>query len=235
MKNIMKMTGVTLVCASLALTPGCQTAGSGAASGAVFGGALGSAIGIATHHPELGAAIGVAAGMFTGAVIGAMNEQQRAQLQAQSPQTLQTLQYNDQVYQQQQQAAQSPPPAGQPAPAVDAPKPLTLDDLKALVSVGLKPDAINAEITRSNTHFTQADIDALKQSNPNVDPSVITCMQKSMSSWLATDILGFDIAGGAQPPAIFLQGFRRRIVLVLERKDAANAPGLDRGKLNNQI
>jgi hypothetical protein len=182
MKIIQRIIGVTSVCAALACTSGCQTAGSGAASGAVFGNALGSAIGIATGRPYLGAAIGTAAGMFTGAVIGAINEQQRAQLQAQSPQTLQTIQYNDQVYQQQQQAAQNPPPAGQPAPAVDAPKPLTLDDLKALVSVGLKPEAINAEITRSNSHFTQADIDALKESNPNVDPAVLDCMKKSMSS-----------------------------------------------------
>ena len=169
-----------MVSAALALTSGCDTPGGGAAAGGIFGGALGNAIGIATGHPELGTSIGIAAGMFTGAIIGQINADQKAKLQAQSPLTLQTIQHNDTVYRQQQQATKAPP--GQAAPAVEAPTPLTLDDLKALVSVGLKPDAINAEIGRSNSHFTQADIDALQQSNPNVDPSVITCMKKTMSS-----------------------------------------------------
>jgi type II secretory pathway pseudopilin PulG len=183
MKLIQRTIGVLLVSAVLALTPGCDTAGSGAAAGGVFGGALGSAIGIATGHPELGAAIGVAAGMFTGAVIGAMNEQQRNQLQAQSPQTMTVIQHNDAVYQQQQQAAASPPPAGTPAPApAEAPTPLTVDNVSALVAVGLKPEAIIAEIQRSKSVFTQADITALKTSNPNVDPSVIDCMKKTMAS-----------------------------------------------------
>ena len=168
--------------AILALTTtGCDTAGNGAASGGVFGGALGSAIGIATGHPELGAAIGVSAGMLTGAIIGQINADQRAKLQAQSPQTLQTIQHNDAVYQQQQQAAQAQP-QGQAPPPAEAPTPITVDDIKALDSAGVKKDVIVEEIVRSKSTFTQADITALQQSNPNIDPSVIECMKKTTSS-----------------------------------------------------
>ena len=153
----------------------------------VFGGALGTAIGAATHHPELGAAIGVAAGMTAGAIIGSINEQQRAKLQAQSPQTLATIQHNDQVYQQQQQAAQAQPQGQAPqaqtqAPPPEALTPLTVDDIKALDSAGVKKEVIIAEIGRSNSHYTQADIAALQQSNPNIDPAVIDCMKKTVSS-----------------------------------------------------
>jgi predicted flap endonuclease-1-like 5' DNA nuclease len=170
-----------MVSAALALTSGCDTAGNGAAAGGVFGGALGSAIGIATGHPELGAAIGVAAGMTAGAIIGSINEQQRAQLQAQSPQTLQAIQHNDAVYQQQQQATKAQS-QGQTPPPVDAPTPLTVDDIKAMVSAGIKNEAIVAEIGVSKSVYTQADISALQQANPNVDPSVIDCMKKTISS-----------------------------------------------------
>jgi hypothetical protein len=193
MKLIQQVTGLALVAAILALTPGCNTTEQGAVSGGVIGGVLGTAIGAATHHPELGAAIGVAAGVTAGAIIGSINEQQRATLQTQYPQTWQTLQHNDQVYQQQQAgqppAAQPPPSAAQPAsqpqtasaPA-DAPTPLTIADIKALDAAGVKKDVIIAEIGRSNSHFTQADIDALQQSDPNVDPAVIDCMKKTMGS-----------------------------------------------------
>lgn len=173
--------------ATLALTSGCNTPGQGAAAGGVFGGALGTAIGAATHHPELGAAIGVAAGMTAGAIIGSINEQQRATLQAQSPQTLQTIQHNDAVYQQQQQAAQAQPQGQAPqaqtqAPPAEALTPLTVDDIKALDSAGVKKDVIIAEIGRSKSTYTQADIAALQQSNPNIDPAVIDCMKKTASS-----------------------------------------------------
>jgi outer membrane lipoprotein SlyB len=187
MKFIQRTIAVTIVSAILALTSGCDTAGSGAAAGGVFGGALGSAIGIATGHPELGAAIGVSAGMVTGAIIGQINADQRARLQAQSPQTLQTIQHNDAIYQQQQQAAQAQsqgqaPQAQSQAPPAEAPTPLTLDDIKALDSAGVKKDVIIAEIGRSKSSYTQADISALQQSNPNIDPSIIDCMRKTASS-----------------------------------------------------
>jgi hypothetical protein len=170
-----------MVSATLALTSGCNTTGEGAASGAVFGNALGSAIGIATGRPYLGAAIGTAAGMTAGAIIGSINEQQRAQIQAQSPQTWQTIQHNDAVAQQQQQAAKAQQ-AGQTPPPVAAPEPFKVDDIKALDSAGVKPETIITEIQTSKTVYTQADIDALLQTNPKIDPSVIDCMRKTFSS-----------------------------------------------------
>jgi outer membrane lipoprotein SlyB len=187
MKLIQRTIGITLLSAILALTSGCNTPGQGAAAGGIFGGALGTAIGAATHHPELGAAIGVAAGMTAGAIIGSINEQQRATLQAQSPQTLQTIQHNDQIYQQQQQAAQAqqqgqPPQAQTQVTPAEALTPLTVDDIKALDSAGVKKEVIIAEIGRSKSTYTPADITALQQSNPNIDPSVIDCMKKTVSS-----------------------------------------------------
>ena len=145
---------------------------------------------------------------MTGAIIGHINEQQRAQLQAQSPQTLATIQHNDQVAQQQgaqpqapqqPQPVQTPPtpdqPSAQPqvpaqpqtttpAPADSSEKmiPLTVDDIKALDSAGVKKEVIIAEIQKSKSVFTAQDIASLQQSNPNIDASVIECMKKTGAS-----------------------------------------------------
>ena len=175
-----------MILSALVFTSGCDNPGSGAVFGGVFGAAVGNAIGVATGHPELGTAIGLASGMAVGAIVGSINEQQRAALQAQSPQTLATIQHNDAVYQQQQQAAQAPPPAQSPqaqtpAPPPEPPTPLTLDDIKALTAAGVKKDVIIAEIGRSKSVYTATDISALQQSNPNIDPDVIACMKKTSS------------------------------------------------------
>jgi hypothetical protein len=175
--------------AALVMTSGCDTT-SGALAGAGVGAVLGNAIGAATGRPGLGTAIGLAAGAATGAIIGSINEQQRARLQAESPQTLATIQHNDAVYAQQPQQPQPPPQqqpqstqAQQQAPAADnaTMTPLTVDDIKALDSSGVKKDVIIAEIQRSKSVYSPQDIANLQQADPNIDPAVIDCMKQQHS------------------------------------------------------
>jgi hypothetical protein len=63
---------------------------------------------------------------------------------------------------------------------VNALIPLTVDDIKALDAAGVKKDAIIAEIQRSKSVYTQADIASLQQSDPHIDPAVIDCMKKTI-------------------------------------------------------
>ena len=156
--------------------------GPGALAGGAFGAFAGALAG-GRHHALEGALIGAAAGAITGGLIGHMiDRDQQQRLQQQSPQTLQTIQHNDAVYQQQQQAAQAPPPGQAPqaqpqSPPAEALTPLSVDDIKALDAAGVKKDVIIAEIGRSKSVYTQADITALQQSNPNIDPAIIKCMK----------------------------------------------------------
>jgi predicted lipid-binding transport protein (Tim44 family) len=187
MKKIYRTLGMAIVLLELALTTGCvepngqpNNTGTGALAGGLAGG----------RHGGRGALIGGLAGVVAGGLIGHMIDQdQRRRLQAQSPQTLQTIQHNDAVYQQQQQTAQAPtqaqvqPPqtAAGPAPSQTL-IPLTVDDIKALDSAGVKKEAIIAEIERSKSVYTQTDIAALQQSNPNIDPTILECMKKTIPS-----------------------------------------------------
>jgi transcription initiation factor TFIID subunit TAF12 len=133
-----------------------------------------------------------AAGAVTGALIGSMiDREQQRQLQQQSSQTLQTIQHNDAVYQQQQKAAQAPaqgqalpggqPPSTPPADASSQMQPLTVDDIKALSSAGVKPEAITKEIDISHSKFSPQDIAAAQQATPAVDPGVIEYMKNRQS------------------------------------------------------
>lgn len=152
------------------------------ASGALIGGAIGALAGAAAggrHHGGqdmlIGAAAGLAAGAIAGAVMDRINADQRARLQQSSPETLQTIQHNDQVAQQQ---SAPPPAAGQSAPPADAPTPLKVDDIKALTAAGVKPEAIVNAIKESKPGaYSDADIQAAQQANPPVDPSVIAFMR----------------------------------------------------------
>ena len=199
--------GVAVVSIGLVLTPGCvnpngtqNNTGTGALLGGVFGAVAGGLAG-GRHHAAEGVLIGAAAGAITGGLIGHMiDRDQQQRLQQQSPQTLQTIQHNDAVYQQQQQAAQAQTPGQAPqtltqapqaqtpgqapkaqtqAPPAEALIPLTVDDIKALDAAGVKKDVIIAEIGKSKSVYTQADITALQQSNPNIDPAIIKCMKNS--------------------------------------------------------
>jgi outer membrane lipoprotein SlyB len=183
--------GVAVVSIGLVLTPGCvnpngtqNNTGTGALLGGAFGAVAGGLAG-GRHHAAEGVLIGAAAGAITGGLIGHMiDRDQQQRLQQQSPQTLQTIQHNDAVYQQQQQAAQAQTPGQAPqaqtqAPPAEALIPLTVDDIKALDAAGVKKDVIIAEIGKSKSVYTQADITALQQSNPNIDPAIIKCMKNS--------------------------------------------------------
>ncbi len=179
-----RIMGVTVVSLSIVMTGCVNPDGSpnNTASGALIGGAIGAFAGAASsgRHAGQNALIGAAIGAVTGAVIGnvmdRINADQRARLQQTSPQTLQTLQHNDQVA---QQPPPPPPAAGQPeGPPADAPTPLKVDDIKALTAAGVKPEAIINAIKESKPGtYSSADIQAAQQANPPVDPSVIAYMQ----------------------------------------------------------
>jgi hypothetical protein len=132
---------------------------------------------VARHDPVAGAVIGAAAGALVGGIIGHLNEEQKARLQQTSPQTLQTLQHNDQVAQQQASAASSSGQTTAPATAADAPTPLKVDDIKAMAGAGIKPEAIIDAIKESKTTYSATDIDAAQQVTPPLDPSVIAFMK----------------------------------------------------------
>ena len=202
MKIRCRTIGVAVVSIGLVLTTGCQNpngtqnnTGTGALLGGAFGAVAGGLAG-GRHHALEGALIGAAAGAIAGGLVGHMiDREQQQQLQQQSPQTWQTIQYNDAVYQQQQQAAQAPPPPSQPQPqaapsqtpsAQTPPQttgtiPLTVDDIKALTAAGVKKEAITQELKISQSKFSPQDIAAAQQANPPVDPDVIAYMKNNPS------------------------------------------------------
>ena len=116
-----------------------------------------------------------------------IDQDQRERLREQSPQTLQTIDQNDEIAQQQaqQQPASTPPNSGQPATApanTPAPTPLKVDDIEALTKAGVKPDAIISAIKESQAPpYSPADIQAAQQASPPVDSSVIAYMQNPTS------------------------------------------------------
>lgn len=183
MKTQYRTIGVAVISVLLALTTGCENPNgttNNAATGAIIGGLAGALTGVAaggSRGAGVRALIGAAAGAMAGGLIGSMiDQQQRQRLQQQSPQTLQTIQHNDAVYQQ-QQAAPAQPPGQAAAPPAEAPTPLTVDDIKALTSAGVKPEAITKEIDISHSKFSPQDIAAAQQATPPVDPNVIEYMK----------------------------------------------------------
>lgn len=188
MKILYQSIAVTLMSLALVLTTGCVNSNgtqNNTGTGALIGGGLGAIIGAAADraHPGTGALIGAAIGVASGAIAGhiadRINAQQRAQLQQQSPQTWQTIQHNDTVVQQQQQAAQAPA-QGQSQPA-EGVTPLSVDDIKALASAGVKTDAIKKEIEVSHSKFSAQDIATAQQANPPIAPEVIEYMKSNPS------------------------------------------------------
>jgi predicted lipid-binding transport protein (Tim44 family) len=190
MKMRYRTVGVAVVSIGLVLTSGCENpngtqnnTGTGALLGGLAG-ALAGGLGGGRHAGEHALFAGLAGALVGGLIGNMIDSEQQQKLRQQSPQTLQTIQHNDSVYQQQQQAAhaqpsgQAPQPQTQPPPT-EALIPLTVDDIKALDSAGVKKEVIIAEIGRSKSVFTQADITALQQSNPNIDPAIIKCMKNS--------------------------------------------------------
>ncbi len=192
MKIIYRTIGVAIVVLPLVLTTGCVNPDgtqNNTGMGAIIGGGLGAAFGAVADraHPGTGALIGAGVGALVGAIAGhitdQINAQQRAQLQEQSPQTLQTIRHNDYVYQQQHPSSQQPSypqiPSAQTPPQTTETTPLTVDDIKALSAAGVKPDVIKEEIGESKAVYHPEDIAAAQQAS--VDPSVIECMKNHTS------------------------------------------------------
>ena len=197
MKPIQRIVGTAILSLALVLTGCVNPDGSqnNTASGALIGGALGALTGAAVggrHHGAQDALIGAVAGVVAGAVIGSVmdhvNAEQRAKLQQTSPQTLQTIQHNDQIARQSapppQSTAPAPTPASttttastQPAAAADAPTPLKVDDIKAMTGAGIKAEAIIDAIKESKAVYSADDIQAAQQASPPVDPAVIAYMK----------------------------------------------------------
>jgi outer membrane lipoprotein SlyB len=202
MKIRYRTIGVAAVSLGLVLATGCvnpdgtqNNTGTGALAGGAFGAFAGAVAG-GRHHALEGALIGAAAGAITGGLIGHMiDRDQQQRLQQQSPQTLQTIQHNDAVYQQQQQAAQAQPqpspaqpsaapaqtPSAQTPPPATGTIPLTVDDIKAMTAAGIKKEAITQELKISQSRFSAQDIAAVQQANPPVDPDVIAYMKNNPS------------------------------------------------------
>ena len=144
-------------------------------------GALAGSLAGGRHHGGEGVLIGGLSGIIVGGLIGNMiDHEQRQRLRQQSPQTLETIQHNDNVAR--QQSAQPQPQPAQPQPAQTQNltlTPLTVDDIKALANAGVKKEVITQEIVTSQSKYSSQDIAAAQQAN--VDPDVINCM-KSHSS-----------------------------------------------------
>ncbi len=95
-----------------------------------------------------------------------------------------------QPYAPQPSAVPQPAAAPQPAASAQAPAPaqnsalipLSLDDVKALASAGVKPDVIIKEIENSKAVYSQQDIASAQQATPPIDPSVIDCMKNHSGS-----------------------------------------------------
>jgi outer membrane lipoprotein SlyB len=183
MKAKYRVMGVAAVCWGLVFLTGCvgpdghvDKTATGALAGAAFGAFLGAAGG--GKYAGERALIGAAIGAGTGALIGHMiTEDERARLREESPQTLQTIDQNDEITQQEAAAGQQPEP-GQSAASAPEPTPLKESDIEALTKAGVKPDAIINAIKESQAPpYAAADIQAAQQANPPVDPSVIAYME----------------------------------------------------------
>jgi outer membrane lipoprotein SlyB len=181
MKTMHRTIGIAVVSFGLMLVTGCDTP-SGAGIGALLGAGTGAVIAAATHQDVAkGALIGAAIGGVTGGIIGKINADQKAKLQQASPGTYEKIQRNDEIAKKQANASQTT--TGQsPSQVTEAPAPLTVDEIKAMTTSGIKPDVVVSTIKESKSVYTQQDIDSLKQTNPNIDPTIIECMKNQASS-----------------------------------------------------
>jgi len=152
-----------LAATSLALV-GCQTAdgysnntGTGALLGGALGAAAGAIIGNQSGHGHgggsnaaEGALIGGAFGAITGGLIGSsMDQEQRARLRAQAPQTYQRI---------------------------DQGQPLGVADVKALARAGVSDDVIISQIRNSRTVYRLTAPEIIELHEAGVSPKVIEFM-----------------------------------------------------------
>jgi outer membrane lipoprotein SlyB len=154
----MKVCGLCATVAALAvLTLGCYTpegrpdnTASGALGGGAIGAGAGAIIGAASHNAGAGALIGGAIGALTGAIIGnSIDQQQRATLAREYPQTLQR---------------------------VDQGQPLGLADVKALARSGVGDDVIISQIRNSRTVYRLSTAEIIDLKDSGVSERVIDFM-----------------------------------------------------------
>jgi hypothetical protein len=167
------------VAAGLVLT-GCETpegtpyrAGTGAIMGAGIGAASGALI-AGGHHSAEGALIGGALGAVTGGLIGhSMDEQERARLQAQAPQTY---------------------------ARIDQGQPLGLADIKAMAKSGIGDDVIISQIRATHSAYHLSASDIIDLHNAGVSQKVIDFMINTASSASAAPQGGEVVVSEAPPP-----------------------------------
>ena len=123
------------------------------ATGALIGGGAGATVGAlagGSSHGVEGALIGGGIGAVTGGLIGhSMDEEERARLRAQSPQTYARM---------------------------DQGQPLGLDDIKALSRAGLSDDVIISQIRSTHTTYHLSAADIIDLHNSGVSQHVIDYM-----------------------------------------------------------
>jgi hypothetical protein len=128
------------------------------ATGALIGGGAGATVGAlagGSSHGVEGALIGGGIGAVTGGVIGhSMDEEERARLRAQSPQTY---------------------------TRVDQGQPLGLADIKALSRAGLSDDVIISQIGNTHTTYHLSAADIIDLHNSGVSQHVIDYMINTAS------------------------------------------------------
>jgi len=168
------------VATSAVLLTGCvdpngqqNNTGTGALIGGALGAITGAAIGGPRHGGE-GALIGAAAGLVAGGAIGnSMDQQQQAELRAQSPQTY--------VRVVQGQA-------------------LGIADVKAMAKAGVSDDVIIAQIQGSHTAFNLSAADIIDLHNSGVSDRVVTFMQSTQNSGAAAQPATVVVEQAPPPP-----------------------------------
>jgi len=153
----------------------------GGALGAIAGGIIGHQ----THNERAGAAFGALFGTLVGAAVGQqMDQQQREWLRAHAPTTLERVNRNDAIAKQavaQTSTVPAQAQAGQaPQPATPAPESLSVDDVKALASAGVKNEVVTDEIHKSNSRYNPDEITQLQQAG--VNSAVIDYIRKNAAS-----------------------------------------------------
>jgi outer membrane lipoprotein SlyB len=153
----MKMHTLTLAVATSAVVlTGCVNPDgtqNNTGSGALIGGALGAMTGAAAsgrHHGGGGALIGAAAGAVVGGLIGnSMDQEQRARLRQQAPQTY---------------------------ARVEQGQPLSVADVKALAQSQVSDDVIISQIRNSRTVYHLSSADIIDLHNSGVSDKVVDFM-----------------------------------------------------------
>jgi outer membrane lipoprotein SlyB len=130
--------------------------GTGALAGGAIGAGSGAIIGGASGHAGAGALIGGAIGAITGTLVGhSMDEQERARLRAQAPQTY---------------------------ARVEQGQPLVVADVKAMAKAGVGDEIIISQIRSTHTVYRLSSDDIIDLHNSGVSQKVIDFMINTPST-----------------------------------------------------